>query len=46
MKTIANKKDLISEGDRAPVFTLPGAGMEKISLAKFKGKKVVLYFYP
>lgn len=46
MKTIANKKDLISEGDRAPVFTLPGAGMEKISLAKLKGKKVVLYFYP
>ena len=46
MKTIANKKELISEGDRAPVFTLPGAGMEKISLAKFKGKKVVLYFYP
>ena len=46
MKTIANKKDLISEGDRAPVFTLPGAGIEKISLAKFKGKKVVLYFYP
>ncbi len=46
MKTIANKKDLISEGDRAPVFTLPGAGMEKISLAKFKGQKVVLYFYP
>lgn len=46
MKTIANKKDLILEGDRAPVFTLPGAGLEKISLAKFKGKKVVLYFYP
>jgi peroxiredoxin Q/BCP len=46
MKTIANKKDLISEGDRAPAFTLPGAGLEKISLAKFKGKKVVLYFYP
>ena len=46
MKTIANKKDLISEGDRAPAFTLPGAGLEKISLSKFKGKKVVLYFYP
>ncbi len=46
MKTNANKKDLISEGDRAPVFTLPGAGLEKISLSKFKGKKVVLYFYP
>jgi len=45
MKTIANKKDLISEGDRAPAFTLPGAGLEKISLSKFKGKKVVLYFY-
>jgi peroxiredoxin Q/BCP len=41
-----NKKDLISEGDRAPAFTLPGAGLEKISLSKFKGKKVVLYFYP
>ena len=37
---------MISEGDRAPVFTLPGAGLEKISLSKFKGKKVILYFYP
>lgn len=33
-------------GDTAPDFTLPADGGDKISLAKLKGKKVVLYFYP
>ncbi|GJE16724.1 peroxiredoxin [Methylobacterium marchantiae] len=33
-------------GDRAPAFTLPGAGGEEISLDALKGRKVVLYFYP
>lgn len=49
-KTAGTAKDatptLLQAGDRAPVFDLPGAGGEKVSLGAFRGKKVVLYFYP
>ena len=34
------------EGDKAPDFTLPGDGGQTIRLKDFKGKTVVLYFYP
>jgi thioredoxin-dependent peroxiredoxin len=37
---------LLQEGDKAPAFTGKDAGGNKISLADYKGKKVVLYFYP
>ena len=33
-------------GDKAPAFELPSSDGETVSLAKLKGKKVVLYFYP
>ena len=33
-------------GDRAPAFTLPTDGGGSVSLKDFKGKSVVLYFYP
>jgi alkyl hydroperoxide reductase subunit AhpC len=33
-------------GDAAPSFTLPTDGGGKVSLTDFKGKPVVLYFYP
>lgn len=33
-------------GEPAPAFDLPGAGGESVSLVGFKGRKVVLYFYP
>jgi peroxiredoxin Q/BCP len=33
-------------GDKAPEFTLPSDGGKDISLKDFRGKKVVLYFYP
>lgn len=36
----------LKEGDKAPVFTAPTNGGGKISLADFKGKNVILYFYP
>lgn len=36
----------LTEGDSAPDFTLPRDGGETVSLKNFKGKKVVLYFYP
>ena len=33
-------------GDQAPDFTLPGTGGRDISLAEFRGRPVVLVFYP
>jgi len=36
----------LSEGDRAPAFTLPGQDGKKVKLSDFKGQTVVLYFYP
>lgn len=36
----------LAAGDRAPAFTLPRDGGGKVSLSDFKGKKLVLYFYP
>ena len=38
--------DKVSVGDEAPKFALPASGSEDISLAYFKGKTLVLYFYP
>ncbi len=35
-----------SEGDKAPAFTLAADGGGNVSLADFKGKIVILYFYP
>ena len=36
----------IGVGDRAPAFTLPRDGGGTISLKDFKGRNLVLYFYP
>lgn len=36
----------LQEGDKAPAFTSTDQNANKISLSDFKGKKVVLYFYP
>jgi thioredoxin-dependent peroxiredoxin len=36
----------IDAGDKAPDFTLPADGGGQVSLTDFKGKTVVLYFYP
>jgi thioredoxin-dependent peroxiredoxin len=33
-------------GNKAPAFTAPDANGDKVKLSDFKGKKVVLYFYP
>ena len=33
-------------GDRAPDFTLPSDGGGTVALKDFKGKPVILYFYP
>ncbi|SDN00636.1 thioredoxin-dependent thiol peroxidase [Allokutzneria albata] len=36
----------LAPGDTAPGFTLPDADEKPVSLADFKGKHVVVYFYP
>lgn len=37
---------MLSEGDKAPAFTLPDQNGEKVKLSDLKGETVVLYFYP
>jgi thioredoxin-dependent peroxiredoxin len=37
---------VLSEGDKAPAFTLPDQNGEKVKLSDLKGQTVVLYFYP
>ena len=47
-KTIAQKgiKMPLKIGQKAPQFSLPNEKGEKVALKEFKGKKVILYFYP
>lgn len=50
-KKIVEKKSKPSEnvlivGDKAPTFSLKDDSGKMVSLSDFKGKKVVLYFYP
>jgi thioredoxin-dependent peroxiredoxin len=33
-------------GDAAPAFTLKAIGLKEVSLADFRGKHVVVLFYP
>lgn len=37
---------MVTAGEKAPEFTLPDKDGNMVSLADFRGKKVVLYFYP
>jgi peroxiredoxin Q/BCP len=37
---------VLNEGDKAPAFSGIDANGKPVSLADFKGKKLVLYFYP
>jgi len=36
----------LKEGDKAPTFTAPDGEGREVSLADFKGRPVILYFYP
>jgi peroxiredoxin Q/BCP len=44
--TIAIAGDLAPIGSSAPNFTLPSQGDKQVSLTDYRGKWVVLYFYP
>jgi peroxiredoxin Q/BCP len=37
---------MLTEGDKAPAFTAETDEGKTVSLADFKGKTVVLFFYP
>lgn len=43
---MATKKKELTAGDKAPEFELPSDLDGKVRLSAFKGKIVVLYFYP
>ena len=36
----------LKPGDKAPTFTLLNQSGDKVELADFKGRKVLVYFYP
>ena len=37
---------MLHVGDQAPDFTLPDQGGHPVSLSDFRGKRIVVYFYP
>lgn len=37
---------ILKTGDKAPLFSLPDADMVTVDLAGFRGKRVVVFFYP
>ena len=43
---MASQPKELEAGDKAPAFKLPGDGGSELSLKDFKGKTLVLYFYP
>ncbi|MCP2292034.1 peroxiredoxin Q/BCP [Nocardia amikacinitolerans] len=44
MQDVTNQR--LSPGDTAPAFTLPDADGKDVSLAGYRGRKVIVYFYP
>lgn len=37
---------MLKEGDKAPAFSLPNQDEKTVRLADYKGKNVILWFYP
>lgn len=37
---------MLKVGDKAPAFSVPSDSVKPISLSDFKGKTLVLYFFP
>jgi thioredoxin-dependent peroxiredoxin len=37
---------MLEVGDPAPEFSLPSDSGDKVSLGNFKGKNIVLFFFP
>ena len=45
-KVVPGSTVQLKAGQKAPAFSLPNQDGNVVSLSQFKGKKVVLYFYP
>ena len=45
-RTKAQEAKQLKEGDLAPAFSLPSDQGKMVSLADFRGKNLVIYFYP
>lgn len=46
MSERANERTQVEIGQAVPDFTLPASNGNQVSLSDFRGRKVVLYFYP
>jgi thioredoxin-dependent peroxiredoxin len=46
MATQAEMSKMLKEGDRAPSFKVTADDGEKVSSADYRGKNLVLFFYP
>lgn len=46
VKGLRQMAQTIAEGKKAPAFTMPTDGGGEVSLKDFKGKKLVMFFYP
>jgi peroxiredoxin len=45
-RTVRSKSKMLNVGDKAPDFRLPNAQGYQVTLSGFRGKPVVLYFFP
>ena len=45
-RTYAVSEKTVGVGDQAPDFTLKSIGLKEVSLHDYRGKNVVLLFYP
>jgi len=46
MTAAEKEKKILKEGDKAPDFQAISDSGEKVSLEDFRGKNLILYFYP
>jgi peroxiredoxin Q/BCP len=45
-KPFCKERQMLDIGDKAPEFTLTADDGTQVSLADYRGQKVVIYFYP
>jgi hypothetical protein len=46
IKGLKEENVQLKPGDKAPAFDLPDQDEKKVSLSDFRGRKILLYFYP
>lgn len=45
-RAVAIVSGMLKSGDKAPAFTLKDQSGSAVKLSSFKGRKVLVYFYP